>query len=164
MFYYNLPFSEYRAIEAFNNSSAGLIERSPLHYKSGFREESSGFEFGSLLHLLVLEPEKFGDEYLVTKVSLATKEGKAIKADAEASGQTLIKQAVYDAASRARDCVLSHEIAGYLLSEGHPEVTMLQDMDDTPVKARMDWLRPDDVIVDLKTTINAQPDAFFKSI
>lgn len=164
MFIYDLPFEEYRAINAFNNSMAGLIERSPLHAVHGFPDSSDSLDFGSLVHTLVLEPETFDSIYAVTDLNLATKEGKAFKAEAESSGKKIVKGATVSSAYRARDSIMTNDDASYLLRDGNAEVTMLADIDGTPVKARVDWLRTDGVLVDLKTTQDASVKGFAKSI
>lgn len=164
MFHYNLPFKEYQAIDALNNSTIGLLERSPAHSRCGYYEDSAAMDFGSLLHLLVLEPHLFDDTYAVTDLSFATKEGKAFKAEAEAAGKEIIKGAVLDSAKRARDALLSHPLASFFLSDGKPEVTMTSEMEGVPVKARVDWMRPDGILIDLKTTQDASTKGFLKSI
>jgi len=57
--YYDLPFDEYLAIDAVNNSSLGPIQKSMAHYKAAIEEPSEPTEamkLGSFLHGGVLEP------------------------------------------------------------------------------------------------------------
>jgi exodeoxyribonuclease VIII len=62
--------------------------------------------------------------------------------------------------------VETHAAASFLLrrENGRPEVTALWTDQDTGVncRARFDWLREDGLIVDLKTTRCAKPEAFEK--
>jgi len=59
-----------------------------------------------------------------------------------------------------------HPYAGELLAEGKAEQSFWWDDLDTEMrcKCRPDWLRSDGVIVDLKTTTDASPQGFAKSI
>ena len=57
--YYDLPFDEYLAIDAVNNSSLRPIQKSMAHYKAALEEPSEPTEamkLGSFLHGGVLEP------------------------------------------------------------------------------------------------------------
>lgn len=81
----------------------------------------------------------------------------------EASGKTLLSAGDYENVLKISKTVRTHETAGRLLGIGEAEVTVLTEMDDVPAKCRVDWLRPG-VIVDLKTTDDASPGGFSRSI
>ena len=59
--------AEYRQIDAISSSDLDYIATNPYLYTLGIRPEktSKAMEFGTLVHSLVLEPEKFEDEYAV---------------------------------------------------------------------------------------------------
>jgi len=64
-----------------------------------------------------------------------------------------------------RDSVRIHPAASVLLGEGTAEVSVFNQCIETglPLKARMDWVR-ENAIVDLKTTEDASPAGFAKSV
>ncbi len=67
----------------------------------GVRKESSALKKGSLIDCLTLTPELFTEQFAVGKVDKRTKEGKALAADIEARGLTLISDEEYAAGTMA---------------------------------------------------------------
>lgn len=160
----NMPHDEYLKLEHISNSGLGLVEHSPAHFKAGFKGSTASMELGSLVHLLVLQPELFEATYEVAQIDRRTKEGKEKAKEIELSGKTPLTPALYEQASCMMQSVAQHPIASYLFSEGTPELTIIDEIDGVTCKARLDWLRPDGVIVDLKTTQDASSAAFKRSV
>ena len=67
---------------------------------------------------------------------------------------------IYKDAHRARNTVMAHKTASRLFAEGIAELTMIAYDDEAKmwVKCKFDWLRPDGIAVDLKTTRSTHPD------
>lgn len=64
--YDNLSFADYLAIDAISNTSLGLVERSPRHYRERVELEScKPLVLGSLVHCGRLEPLAIGERYAV---------------------------------------------------------------------------------------------------
>lgn len=69
--YYDLPNSEYHGGAGINKGLLDVVARSPMHAKAlldtandNDREPTPAMVLGTALHTLVLEPEKFADEYV----------------------------------------------------------------------------------------------------
>ncbi|MEO2024286.1 MAG: hypothetical protein ABGZ23_00225, partial [Fuerstiella sp.] len=66
--YHDVPFEEYCAWDAINNSSLAPALKSPRHYKHGLdnpRDDTDAFRFGRLCHAGRLEPAAVLDRYIV---------------------------------------------------------------------------------------------------
>jgi len=118
---------------------------------------------GSAVHTLALEPEKWEEEYLVLpeNYDVRTKDGKAMKADAEASGKTVLRfQDAQDVLGMA-NAIKAHPLAlGLLDSDGHVESSIFWEQDGVKYKCRPDLMRNDGLIVDIKTCQTAHPKMF----
>ena len=143
--------------------------RSPAHYKNPTRIESPAMAFGSLVHTFVLEPGVAETRYRTrADVDGRTKEGKAVR-DWEASlaaqqGIQFVNRSDYDAATSIASAVRTHLGCASILSGGLAEVSCILDgFCDVNVRIRPDYLT-DKHIVDLKTCVDARPDAFSRSV
>ena len=63
--YEGMPFDEYCAIEAVNNSRLKGMEESPRHYIEPFRISAPSLAFGNLAHCGRLEPNALAERYAV---------------------------------------------------------------------------------------------------
>lgn len=156
-------------------SSTGFREflKSPAHFKAYLdspREQTEAMFFGSMLHARVLEGKTV---IAAPKIDKRTKEGKAqFEAWCAENSNKLIfdwfstaeaNQKAVDRIEGIARSVAAHPTVSSLLSEGDCEVSAV--LEGAPgLKARFDWLRPDGIILDLKTTISAHPDAFEQAI
>jgi exodeoxyribonuclease VIII len=159
-----------------SKSGLDLIARSPAHYYAAYldpkrepRKETPALVQGRAAHLAILEPHLFKEEFaLHPGFNMRTNQGKA---DYEAwlekigPGKTVIDVDVYDISMRMRDAVHKHPAAAELLQTGYPEQTFFWNDQETGVacKCRTDFMTPSRIIVDIKTTENASPDAFGRS-
>lgn len=164
----NIPNHEYHAAERMNNSGIKQILKSPAHYQIYLRQKSEPTKamiIGSAVHAATLEPDVFEKDYAAIPEGLdrRTKAGKETFAELEASGKTILAADDYQNVLDIALAVRSHETAGKLFNHGIAEVSVFSEIDDVPVKARFDWLR-NNIIVDLKTTDDASPDEFVRSI
>lgn len=168
----DVPSDKYHADRsAVSKGWLDKIDRSPAHlkvYLDGFEKETPTLVLGRLVHTAVLEPDLLASEYVTAPdINRRTKVGKAEYAEWEKENQakTLITADQMTLAKAIRDSVYKNKAASALLGNGEPEATVVWENTDTGerCKARADWLR-ENVIVDVKTTIDARPDAFAKSI
>jgi hypothetical protein len=158
--------AEYFAHKAVNNSTLKLISVSPAHYKYGERKETKALYLGSAIHCAVLEADEFDSRYAAMPEGLdrRTKEGKALFSMLEASGKTILSADDYLQVSRIAESVKRHETAQKLLTDGQAEVACFTTLDGLEAKCKCDYLRNDGIIIDIKTTEDASPAGFAKSI
>ena len=158
-----------------SKSGLDLFSRSPRHYWAKYldpnrqpEQPTKALIQGNAVHVAILEPYKFQADFAVMPdFNGRTNDGKEQKRLWLASneGKTIIDLETYDLCMRLRDSVYSHPAAASLLSMGKAEETIFFTDPDTgaPCKCRPDWLTPDNLIVDLKTTDDASPEGFGRS-
>lgn len=160
-------------------SKSGLdqINRSPAHYWQRYlnpnREpevQSPALLLGSAFHSAVLEPEDFSASYIrAIECDRRTKEGKKAWEDFMSiqDGKTAVNAGEFDKLLAMRKAIQAHPIASALLEDGTAEGTLHFTHAGTGVacKSRLDFLHSSgEYIIDLKTTEDASPAAFFKSV
>ena len=169
-----LPFNDYLALDRFNPSSAKLILRSPDHYRH-YRDhppaETPALRVGKATHALALEGRPAFDRAFTVapECDRRTKDGKALWADftAASEGRTVLTASEAELVEGMAAGILAHPLAPALLADGTPELSMLWDDPETgcPCKGRMDLARLEaGAILDLKTTLDASPAAFARSV
>jgi exodeoxyribonuclease VIII len=121
-------------------------------------------KLGSLVHCAVLEPDELATRYGVC-LPRNTKAGKEMAAEMEASGIEAVTATDMEQAIAMAGAVRSHQAAAALLRDGKAEQSFWWD--DIPTglrcKCRPDWYAGT-TIVDLKTTTDASPKGFAKSV
>jgi len=151
-------------------------------------KETEATEMGTAIHSIVLEPNKFDDEYAIsppdikrpTKTQLTAK-NPAVKTleqiefwerfDNENTGKIIISTKMYDCACRVRDSIMVHPEAKDLFQNGEAESSgYYLDQDfahgegtNMLCRYRPDY-RTDNYILDLKSCIDASKDGFNKAI
>lgn len=171
--------ADYHAHPAISKSHLDLIARSPLHYwaryidpKRVIPEPTPAMRLGSALHTHVLELHKWDREYVVAPdgIDRRTKAGKEAWAafEAESAGKTVLSRDEADHVMHMGRAIHSHPAAAMLLNlPGEAETTHMWTDSGTGLgcKCRPDWLTKDgSIVVDLKTTEDASPAGFRKSI
>lgn len=126
------------------------------------------YDFGHVAHRLVLGAGS--DIVVVDADSWRTDKAKAVRKEAHEAGRVPILRHEFDEALAMEKQIREHPIAGALFADGRPEVSVYADDPATGVRlrARPDWLTELRsgrlAIVDYKTTTNASPDVFAKSV
>lgn len=164
-----MPAEQYHATDAVSASLLKQIAKSPAHaraYLQQQQEPTAAMLFGTAFHTRVLEYDRFVAEYSVFTGDKRTKDGKATYEALVSEGKTIITQADYDTLMAMADSIEQHHAAGALLKLEHKtEVSMFWEDDVTGLQCKC---RPDiwagRVIVDLKTTDDASPEGFARSI
>ena len=180
----------YRAMDALSASALKHFMRSPAHYMENRlnpKPPTPAMEFGTLVHTAVLEPELCEQLYYCLddsdiynelrakgfEVPRLTKEYKAWKKDkfAESQGKIEVKIEDWNAAVHIRKAIQAHPKASALLAMGGKVEHVMQWTHPTGVlmKGRPDLFIHDyhadyGLIVDLKTTDNASPHSFTRTI
>ena len=108
---------------------------------------------GRAIHAATLEPDVFPLEFVV--FDGPRRAGKEWEEFALVNAaRTVLKRDEYETALDVRDAVRAHKAARRLLRFGKPEVSIQWTDPQTRIKAkaRLDWLAPGGVLVDLKST------------
>ncbi len=163
--------NDYHRHPAISKSALDQLTKSPAHYKywlTAPHEETKALRVGSAFHMLVLEPDKFAQEYAVmmTGIDGRTKEGKAIKTQFEIdnAGKILLAADEYEMICGMRDSINAHPVASSLLSypgEAEKSIFWTHDL-GVDCKCKPDYLRDDGLIIDLKSTEDASPAGFMR--
>ena len=168
---YTLSNKEYHELPSTSHGSLECFRNSKRTYKAAFidktltRKQTPAMQLGSLVHAIVLEPQRMDKLYVVSeKHDRRTTAGKAAHAAfAESAGDREIVDA--DTMVKAADiahAVTSNKAALVLLDcDGIVEQPMFWECPITGMKCRS---KPDfripRLIVDLKTTQDATPQGF----
>lgn len=135
---------------ALSSSSIKLLVDSPkkYHYITKYGQpESQGLRDGTLLHTLILEPEKWDKFHFV---DVASKNAKAYKEAKEEFG-VVYTRTEKENAERVADALLKNEVAVRMLSKASFEVPILGEVMGVPFRGKADILT-DKGITDIKTT------------
>ncbi len=158
-----------------SKSALDQVERSPAHYRAwldGTRSETSAaLEFGRAMHCAILEPERFAEQYVVEPdFGDCRKTANKAARDAwrlEHAGAVTIEDEQMTSIRGIVSSLKSHELASKLLAGGESEVTLSWEDQATrlPCKGRVDYfIRDLGIAVDVKSTEDASPEAFRRSI
>lgn len=166
-----LSNEDYHLHPAVSASHLHYIAQSPFHYWSRFInpdrnpvEPTAAMRLGSLVHCAVLEPDQLQYRYSRC-ASRATKAGKEQAFNLASRGIEAVSDADWELAIAMNNAVNLHPAARKLLQEGEAEQSYFWEDSRTGLqcKCRPDWLNGS-TIVDLKTTQDASPKGFAKSV
>lgn len=167
--------AEYRKREGLSSSDIKKMMRSMAHWKY-FKthpeedKDTPSLKFGRACHKFILEPYDFDNEFaIMPKVDRRTKEGKEIfaKFESESKGKEIIDDDTYNKLTDMRDVLYRTPYVKNLINGEHEKSFFWTD-EATGIKCKC---RPDsfgtfgnyNIIVDYKTTDNAETSAFMKS-
>ena len=167
--------AEYRKREGLSSSDIKTMMKSFATWKY-FKDhpevdnDTPSLRFGRACHKFMLEPYDFGNEYAIApKVDGRTKEGKEAKKEflKQAEGKELIDEETYDKLVDMRDMLYKTPYVKNLINGEHEKSFFWTD-EATGIKCKC---RPDsfgkfgnhNIIVDYKTTENAETSAFMRS-
>jgi len=162
--YDGITSAAYHAHPALGSTSLKtLATRTPAHYQwdKTHPKHSDAFTIGTAAHSLILENDTSGIE-VVAAENWLTRAAKEAKGEALAAGKQplLIKEMAQVLAMR--DAVMTHPVARELFTGHRPEASVFWDENGHELKCRPDAWLPGQ-LVDLKTTINADPREFGKT-
>jgi hypothetical protein len=162
--YDGIKNAAYHADPALGSTSLKtLATRTPAHYQHSLKhpKQSAAFDLGTAAHSLILEQDESG----VVVIDVDAKRGKAWTdpaGKAEAEEKIALTSKEWAQVKAMRDSVMSHDVAGPLLTGHKAEQSVFWDEDGLALKCRPDaWHRG--VLVDLKTTASADPNEFGKT-
>lgn len=159
--------AEYHASPAVSASHLHAVLRSPRHYYDTYVnpkrpkiEPTTAMRIGTLCHTAVLEPEELAKRHPII-TSRRTKEARQLVED----GFEPVLQSEMRTAEQMAESVRNHPEAAWLLRVGEAESSIWWQDEEHGLrcKCRPDWWAAD-LVVDLKTTLDASPKAFAKSV
>lgn len=163
---------EYREHPAISRSELFKISESPEKFrwcKDHPQEPTPALLFGQLFHKMALEPETLWNDFTVAPtVDRRTKAGKEEYAKflENAAGKTVVTMEMVDQASEMCEAIKKNPFAVKLLSGAHETPYFWTDPETgEPCKCRTDCtvsIGGLNLVVDLKTTTNAETDAFMR--
>lgn len=155
--------------EYLSKSTLDQLHKSPAHFQAYIngekKEPTTAMVFGSLVHSVV-----FGiDNYIVSpQVDRRTKDGKALYEsflETAIDKELIVTQDQYDQAVLIAESVAKHPKAAALLTSGVAEKPVFGELNGVMAKCKPDYFNTNfNVLVDLKTTTDASPTEFAKSI
>jgi exodeoxyribonuclease VIII len=168
--YPTMSNKDYHSSPGISKSGLDLIARSPylFRYRPPITEPTRAMLIGSAAHSATLEPERFGESFVVAPdVDGRSKEGKAALAEFGKNNtrKTVLKLDDFVLVESISKAVRAHPVAKNILSdEGQAEMSIfnLDEHTGELVKARPDWM-VEDCLVDLKTTEDASAEAFSRA-
>jgi hypothetical protein len=162
-----------------SNSMLSTLKRSPQEFERRYilnnwpiEPLSKAFRIGHLVHCLLLEPTQFYDRFCCKPegIDRRTNVGKAAweALQIHAAGKEIVEQDEYDLAKNCMHSVFNHDQLGSLLRTEESAVIESRvdfEVDGHPMRCKPDWLSLDrGLIVDVKTTADASPSGFAKSV
>lgn len=173
----HLSNEAYHGGPGISKSHLDVAAKSPAHYWAAYldpnrepRQATPAMVLGTAIHAAILEPDLFAKQFVIAPdISRRSNAGKAeyddwIKGN---TGREVLTPEQWQVACGARDAVRGHHHASELLKRGQAELSFLgrDGVHDELVKCRTDWLSWDDgLIVDVKSTEDASPAAFIRSV
>lgn len=173
----DVPAEDYhrRELGVASNSVLKLLrDKSPAHYRAWVdtedEAETPALLFGRAYHCRVLEPERYGREFVVLPDfgDMRSSKNRAVRDEwlADRPGVTVVAAEDAERIEAMHAALMAHPVAAGIMRAGHSEVTMRWVDEQTGVlcKARADWWVPGKFFMDLKTTLDASPAGFARSV
>jgi len=140
-----------------------LATKTPAHYQwdKAHPKSSTAFDIGTAAHSLILEQDESG----VVVIDVETKRGKAWTEPADAAtaaGKIALTAKEWVQVKAMRDSVMAHPVARELFTGHKAEESVFWKEDSLTLKCRPDAWKPG-LLVDLKTTRDANPNTFGKT-
>lgn len=163
---------EYHASPALGSTGISLLLERPSKFKAqmidGIQEDKPCYTFGQAFHTLVLEPDEFDKQFLVTELSGRTNAYKdLVKTN---PGKEILKQSDYEQLCSMRDGTMKNKTVRKLfmsITEVESSIFWTDNITKVPCKCRPDAIAEYEgktVVLDLKSTSDASPDGFAKSV
>jgi exodeoxyribonuclease VIII len=163
-----LSNAEYHAHLAISKSGLDLMSRSPAHYRfRAPRKPSRAMELGTAIHTAILEPDRFAAEYMLLSGVDDRRSSVYKEATKQYGTERVLTGAEADQVAGMQESVAGNRHAQNMLrhADARTELSIIttDPVTGVPVKCRFDLLVGNRAL-DLKSTADARPDAFCKSI
>jgi hypothetical protein len=170
---FELPHDEYHASKALGSTQIRWFMKSPLYFKDKMSyppQSSEAMDFGSAVHLAILQPEDFANTVVAKpECDRRTTKGKEIWAKFQEGlkpGTLILDPDEIAAAARIANTVWHTDWwKEYQKTNPRSEVSCFATLNGIACKARLDSCPMEGpIIVDIKTTVSAKRHTFEKSI
>jgi exodeoxyribonuclease VIII len=165
----DMPAAQYHAVDALSKSMMSKILKSPAHYRAALdehQEPTKSMQMGTAIHTAVLEPQLYSQVVAVIPPDIdgRTKEGKQWK-EAHKSRIHLTHAEDIDVQGVANS-VRRHPFWDIIHLDHKIEASVFAQDEQTglALKARPDLWIEDHTLVDVKTTDDATPEGFIRTI
>jgi exodeoxyribonuclease VIII len=166
----DMPAEKYHAVDALSKSMMSKILKSPAHYRAALdehQEPTKSMQMGTAIHTAVLEPQLYSQVVAVVPPDIdgRTKEGKQWK-EQHKSRIHLTHAEDIDVQGVANS-VRRHPFWDIIHLPHQIEASVFAQDEETGIalKARPDlWTEGGHTLVDIKTTDDASPEAFLRTI
>lgn len=174
-FYKDLSNEDYHASSAISKSGLMTFKRSPLHYYDAYlsdsraqKEQTPQMLLGSIVHTMILEGDELNNRYVsAPKIDKRTNAGKEewLRFSEENKNKQVVDASTWSDSMYMSERIFKNSKAMELIEGGINESSIFYNDIDTGLmcKSRPDVLFQSHV-VDLKTTNDASPEAFSKSV
>lgn len=168
--YFDLDNEAYHSGPGVSKSGLWTIQtKSPAHYRYAEREANAAFDFGTAAHTAILEPNAFEDQVFRGPDDRRGNKWKDAAEFAASEGKMILTSGDYDAVLALRDTVHADAWINSIITGGKPVIEAsgytIDEVTGELVRVRPDFYREDlGIILDLKTTTSAHPDAFARSV
>lgn len=163
----DLSNAEYHALDGISSSDVKIVHaKSIAHWRHKNYKDSPVLDLGSAVHAMVLEPEKS----LIVRGPETRRgnEWKHAKEEAESQGKLLLTEADFDQAQRMAEAIMMTPRAARMFNDKDclKEQSIITKCKHTglTLKCRPDALLPEKAVIDIKTTQDASPRGFAKSV
>lgn len=171
-FIFDQPEQEYRAAAPVSQSIIkSILNKSPAHALTAIQNpiDSTAKRLGRAAHCLILEGSTvFNQRYIVApECDRRTKEGKTVYADflAALGNKEVITLDELATVTAMAEALKQNNLTKHLFVNGSPEVSAFGQIDGTPIKGRFDYYHShEQIIIDLKTCLDASPEAARKYV
>ena len=171
--YRDVPDDEYFAFDAASNSRLSQLAKSPAHCYAainGVWSDTEALRFGSAAHAAVLQPMEYATRYTTFVGDLRSKAAKEEFAELRAKfgDRNVLRGDAQETIAEMVTAVRQHRAARTILDlPGPSEVVALWKHEQTGLLCKMKvdhYAVEAAVLIDYKTTTDASPDAFSRSI
>ena len=164
--------ADYHALPSVSKSGLDLIRKAPALYqwrRENPIEPTPAMRMGTLVHTAILEPHDLDNLIVAPQVDRRTTQGKADWAAflIEAKGKQIVTEEELDNLGGISRAVWAHPAASKalgMLDKVESSIFWTDNETGTECRCRPDGILTNGVIIDVKTTKDARPDEFAKSI
>jgi len=168
--YLKLDNEAYHAGPGISKSGLWTVEtKSPAHFKFGERDETNAFDFGEACHLAILQPNDFEKAVVRGPEDRRGNKWKDVAEVCKADKKLLLTSGDFDGVLAIRDTVHADPWINSIITSGDG-VNEASGFWIDPETGELCRCRPDryrrdlKLILDIKSTASAHPDAFAKSV
>lgn len=162
--YDDISNKDYHADPALGSTSLKTLAlRTPAHWKweSEHPVHKDAYDIGTAAHSLILEDD-MSQLVIVEANDWKLKASQVAKASARAEGKIALLPKELDQVKAMRDSVMVHPLARNAFTRHRAEASAFWEEDGLTLKCRPDAWK-DGLVVDLKTTADANPNEFGKT-